>query len=244
MSNDDDFPFPDDGVNDQPVAGDGRSRRHRTRIAVGVIGLGAVLSAGAYIATDKVIDHRNASVATEAGAPPPQGAADSVTVPSVAGAPAPTASPTKGAAKPPATTSTSVPASVAEEIRKAREKAAKDGHPVQPALTPSGDLKGKVTTRNERRPNGSLRVVTARFDLTGQREMLWAADKGKPVGAAHCTSKIHFSNAAEPVVQPNLLLCWQTSAAKSVVTVLVDQGGHPSAEESVKVINSEWAKLG
>ncbi|MEU4241232.1 hypothetical protein [Actinoplanes sp. NPDC026619] len=48
----------------------------------------------------------------------------------------------------------------------------------------------------------------------------------------------------EPREIPTILLCWQTSASRSVVTFAVSDKGKPAVNESLKVIDREWAKLG
>jgi hypothetical protein len=242
--NDDDRPR-DDGVHEstaEPPHPDGN--RRRKRVVLGAIGLAAVLGAGAYLIADQAADHKSSPGDTGALAP-----AIAPTSPPPAGpsaAPLARASASASPATPSGTTSPAPNASVAEEIRRAREQAAKDGHPVQRPLTAAADAEtGAVSERSVARPaGGSLRVITAKFDLTGQRELLWAADKGKPVGDARCTQNVRFSEEMKPAVHPNLLLCWRTSADRSVATVLVDQSGTPSTAESVQIINHEWAKLG
>jgi hypothetical protein len=87
-----------------------------------------------------------------------------------------------------------------------------------------------------------MRVISAKFDLTGQKELLWAADGGLPVGDARCTRKFHFSNNEDPHVIPTMLMCWRTSAVKSVVVVSVSYHGKPAAAEAVAVLDREWAK--
>ncbi|SNY65734.1 hypothetical protein [Paractinoplanes atraurantiacus] len=225
-----------------------RRKQRAKQAVVGVAGL-AVLGAGAYFVTTQVAD-RNATTETrDAGAMAPLASAATGASPA---SPEPTAeadtvAPTKGAIKqtssPTPTPSESL--SVDEAIKKAREKAAKDGHPVQRALTAAPNAKtGPVNKRNEKLPNGTLRVITAKHDLTGTGELLWPADKGEKVGDNRCTQNFRFSNNHKPSVRPNMLVCWRTSAGKSVVTVLVDQDGKPSKEKSAEVIASEWAKLG
>ncbi|XVU23493.1 hypothetical protein ACQPZJ_40555 [Actinoplanes sp. CA-054009] len=226
-----------------------RRKQRAKQAVVGVAGL-AVLGAGAYFVTTQVTD-RNATTETrDAGAMAPLASPATATPPPASPEPtaeADTVAPTKGAIKqtssPTPTPSESL--NVDEQIKKAREKAAKDGHPVQRALTAAPGAKtGPVNKRNEQLPNGTLRVITAKHDLTGSGELLWAADKGKKTGSMSCTQNFKFSNNSKPSVRPNMLLCWRTSAGKSVVTVLVDQDGKPSTEKSAEVISSEWAKLG
>lgn len=222
------------------------------KIAVGAVGAAAVLGAGAYLITAQVLDRdantesRNdgalAPIVAPASAEPSassgiQASADSVGAPTSAPAPA------RSSATPAAAPTPSSTLSVAEQIRKAREAAAKGGNPLQPALTAAA-APGPIDERSEPVKDGSMRVITAKFDLTGHRALLWAADKGKPVGDARCTQNVRFSNKMTPAIQPNLLLCWRTSGTRSVATVLVNYKGHPSSQKSLEVIDREWAKLG
>jgi hypothetical protein len=230
----------------------GRPDLRRRRFALGAAGLAVVLGGGAYLITSQVVDHRDATVATDTGAlAPPAGPAspsESATPPAVS------ASPSTGATKAKAT-STSAPTTapapqsstaVDQEIKEARAKAAKDGVPLMRARTAGPDVEsGPVSQRTEQRKNGELRIVTAKFDLTGQGELLWPANGGKSVGDnTECTQTFRFSNEAKASTKKNLLLCWRTSATRSVVTALVDRSGKPSTADSIAVIDREWAKLG
>ncbi|MFC7279249.1 hypothetical protein ACFQS1_35255 [Paractinoplanes rhizophilus] len=89
-----------------------------------------------------------------------------------------------------------------------------------------------------------MRVVSARSDLTGQRELAWVGDEGEPIGNARCTQRIRLSNNQTATVRRNLLLCWRTSSEKSVYTVAVDLDGKPSRIKSVASIERQWSKLG
>nr|WP_296066519.1 hypothetical protein [uncultured Actinoplanes sp.] len=98
-----------------------------------------------------------------------------------------------------------------------------------------GDIRTKKAT---------LRVVSARADLSGQRELAWVADEGEPVGGAHCTQKIQLSNNPKPKVRPSLLICWRTSAERSAYTVAVDLNRTPSKAASVAALDKAWSELG
>jgi hypothetical protein len=100
-----------------------------------------------------------------------------------------------------------------------------------------------VSTVTEQTSEGTIRITSAKADLTGQQDQLMAADSGAPAGDARCTQKVHFSNSAAARTIPNLLLCWRTSANRSVVTLAVAKNGHPSTASSTAVIDREWAKL-
>jgi hypothetical protein len=237
MSIHDDDRSGDDGVY-EPASYRDLGRR-RKQIALGAVGAAALLGAGAYVITAQIMDHNDSTVTRDAGALAPI-----VAPASDAPSEAPSSGPTKDAVKKSASPSPSPSLSVDEQIKRAREKAAKDGYPVQRALTAGPHVEsGPVNERSEEVKDGSLRVITAKFDLTGQRELLWPADGGKSVGSADCTQTFKFANNGKPST-PNLLLCWRTSSERSVVTVLVNRNGKPSVEQSVKVIDREWAKLG
>ncbi len=90
----------------------------------------------------------------------------------------------------------------------------------------------------------TLRVVSARADLSGQRELAWVADAGQPVGDARCTQNFHIGPKATARVRPTLLVCWRTSPDRSVYTVAVDVDHRPSAQASVAVIDDVWSRLG
>jgi len=105
---------------------------------------------------------------------------------------------------------------------------------VVPTVTTSGSLK---------RDRRTMRVITARGDLTGQRELAWAADEGRAVGNARCTQNFRFNPGASVGERPTMLLCWRTSSDRSVYTVAVDLDGRPSTSDSVAAIDKAWSKL-
>lgn len=200
--------------------------RRRKQVATTAVGLTALLGVGAYVITAQVVGgHHTTTAQGTSAAPVGQG---------------------KGEANPEPGPTPSQSMTVDERIKAARAAAAKDGHPVQRALTPAPGIQAAsdVVERNEKVKNGSLRIITARSDLTGQRELMWAADKGKRVGEAMCTQNFKFANNQTPSIRQNMLLCWHTSPKRSVATVLVDYGGHPSAAKSTAIIRREWAELG
>jgi len=260
-TNDDDRPL-DDGGYRSSTAGRSGGRR---RAAAGALGFAALLGAGAYLMSGQVAD-RNGS--TERRDVEAIGGLAPSTLPepsaSVSAVPADSASAAVSAgSSPPASAATKAPGErkspaadrkpaadskkVRKEIRRARAAAAKDGHPLQRALTPKegkAAAAGVVNQRNETTPEGTLRVLTARHDLSGQRELLMAADEGFAVGAARCTQRFRFSAGDQGRERPTMMLCWRTSANRSVVTLAVAKKGRPSAASSAVVINREWSRLG
>ncbi|RSM54667.1 hypothetical protein DMB66_37185 [Actinoplanes sp. ATCC 53533] len=233
-----------------------RRIRRRKQAFIGVAGL-AVLGAGSFLVTSQVADNAKTETKDAAALVPvapvdetpsesaPPAAPSASAVPSASAAPSPSAS-----AKPPVVTpspSRSHSKAVDERIKAARAAAAADGHPVQRALTPSKAAKtGPVTVKtigSIYEDGATMRVLSAKFDLTGQREMLWAADDGEPVGDARCTQNFHFSNNRVPGERPTMLLCWRTSAKKSVVTVAVVKEGRPAKPASAAMIEKVWRTL-
>jgi hypothetical protein len=208
----------------------------RKRIVAGA-GLAAVLGAGAYAVTTQVHDRGDTTANGRTSAAAPMAASKQ--------------SPVKYVDEPAATPVPSdslTPDSLTPEERAAAilAEAAKHPHPVLRPLTPPPgiQLATDIQESNQKRTNGSLRIITARGDLTGQRELLWAADQGRKHGDVTCTQTFHFASNDPPAVRPTMLLCWRTSDAKSVATVMIDYGGHPSANASRKAIDRAWAALG
>lgn len=228
MSNDDDVLYQSSSNRDQG--------RRRKQAVLGVVGLAALLGAGAYLVTAQIMESRNATVSGGTGALAPVVVPPSSPLPSASVEAPPATETTKSAVKQafsPAP-SLSVPASASLSTGPTT-----GGYSAQEV--PDA---GPVDERSENLPNGILRVVTARHDLTGQRELLWTTDRGRPVGDASCTQKFRFAGDQKASVRPNLLVCWRTSATRSVITVLVSRDGKPSTARSVKAIDREWARLG
>lgn len=90
----------------------------------------------------------------------------------------------------------------------------------------------------------SMRVVSGKGDLTGQRELAWPADEGTAVGDARCTQNFQFNAQQGAGIRPTMLICWRTSATKSVYTVAVDVKEKPSPQASVATLDKEWRTMG
>src|SRR5690348_2636174 len=97
------------------------SNRRRNQVVLGVVGLAAVLGAGAYVITAQVMDHRNSTTSSDTGALAPMITPASGTPAETPSADASAASPSAsaGAANPSATPAPSRSTDVDEEIRKA-----------------------------------------------------------------------------------------------------------------------------
>ncbi len=89
----------------------------------------------------------------------------------------------------------------------------------------------------------TFKVVSARGDLSGQRELAWRADGGHAVGNARCTQNVRLTPQSKPAIRPTMLICWRLSATKSVYTVLVDLNQKPSERASVAAIDKAWRSM-
>jgi hypothetical protein len=229
----------------------GRRRRRKQAVA-GAVGLATILGGGA-IALEWAHEGSGSGTTTSvtgtsegvAGSGPASGSAAEK-----AGGVQP------GSGKSPSTAASSATrrrtdAERIEALRGKAAQAARDGTQVRTPLPNvlSGRLrsavKGLRTVKSGSMPEKgwTMKVVSARQDLTGYRELAWVADKGEKVGNAHCTQKIRLASNVQPKVRPTLLLCWRTSEKKSVYTVLVDTRKAPSTARSIAAIDSAWAKL-
>jgi hypothetical protein len=232
-----------------------RRNRRRKQGVVGIVGLVAILGGGAVFATRAMTgDDR---IVRDTGALAPIGSAAVPSSDSPYESPAPSAKPSASttatkSAVPPTKSPTPAPSvsqglTAEQRIAAARAAASKAGFPLQRPIPQAGvaaaDDTVRVSNSGSLASGGTLRVVTASYDLTGQRELAWAGDDGEPVGNARCTQRFHFSNDDEVKERPTMLLCWRTSADKSVVTVAVTRKGRPAKAVSVATIEKQWAKL-
>ncbi|MCW2506382.1 MAG: hypothetical protein JWO79_4666 [Actinomycetia bacterium] len=161
----------------------------------------------------------------------------------------PSAGPGTGAARPPAAAVKPAPPSPrptsrAQRIAAARAAVKKAGPTVHHAVPQTRtDEPLTVRTYGSQQQGNYLKVVSAHTNLSGQKELAWAADDGHAVGAARCTQKFAFSNQSTPAVKPTLLVCWRTTADRSAYTVAVVRSGRPSEQRSATMLNEAWTKL-
>ena len=227
-----------------------RFSRRRKQAAVGAVGLAAILGGGAFLVTDHLTD--SGTVTSDSGAlapltlPAETSASPSVRPPS--SAPAASSAPAGKVSRSPSASPGTEPQTARERIQAAREAAAKNGVEVQrplPAANSPVVRELRVTNSGSLKEDGrTLRVVSARGDLSGYKELAWVADGGEKVGAATCSQTFRFASNAEAERKPNLLICWRTSATASVYTVMVDLDGKPSKQDSVAALAKQWSRLG
>jgi hypothetical protein len=211
-----------------------RRARWRKQALVGATGL-ALLGAGSFAVTTQVSD---------------DGRAEIKGIATISPAASPTGGDKRSASVKAPASATSRPKTTKELIAAAHELASKPNNRVRRPLPPqNGNTVGADEVRvtdigSLKRDKATLRVVSARRDLTGLRELSWVADAGEKFGSARCTQKIRLSAGAAALVKPTLLLCWRTSADKSVYTLAVNVAERPSKKASVAALDKEWSKLG
>jgi hypothetical protein len=239
-----------------PAATDDRrsAARRAKKALVAVVGLSAV-GGGAYFATTLLSGHPPGVITGGPGALAPVAPGYSTAPTTVS---APPASPSPGllagpSAGPLAGIKNGVPQSVrpspTPSISDDQIAAAEVGRLLQASPQPASSgmaiASGPVTVTTETGTDGSsIRVVAARYDLTGRWSPLAAGDAGEVVGDAQCTRKLSAGPGQPAQDRPQMLMCWRTGPAKSVVTVAIRPQGEPLTGSSLDVLDRQWTELG
>jgi hypothetical protein len=253
---------PDDDGTSGPTRADSaeaaRTSRRRKQTVVGVVGLAAMLGTGAFVLTDQLTAN-DAPPSSDTGAleshlPAGQGPENGGSAASSSAAPNSGSSRSAVGAASSAVVATSAkpktPADRARAAKAAGVQAARNGAGIRRPLPPqngtivAADALTVSNSGSHKHDGSTLRIVSARQDLTGYRELAWVADKGTAVGDADCSQKFRFSADTAAKEKPTLLVCWRTSAERSVYTVMVDPSGRPSKQDSVAALDKRWAELG
>jgi hypothetical protein len=220
-----------------------RPGQRRARIAAGVAGLAAVLGGGAYLTTSAIMTNKSTDVTELAD----RGALSSNSSPGQSAAASSSADASPSPIPSADISGTPLPSKVTDQIKKAREKMAKDGvkvdRPVPQKATAAGGAV-KRTTEGSLQEGGIIRLVTARRDLAGQEELAYVAGGVQKYRNVPCSQTFQFSTNPKPVRKNNLLACWLTSPTKSVIVMVVDPKGHPSRDKAVDAIDKSWRSLG
>ncbi len=242
---------PDDGTPALYAAPAARRIRRRRQALIGAVGLLSIFGASVLV-TQQVLDDRDTGRSSPAGAldpmAPAPGSLPAATAGGTTGATTGAAGEKSGTASPLRSSSAAMRPKTAEErIATARSMAAiapsKIFRPLPPQHGAAAGAVDDVTTSTKKWDGETVKVVSARHDLSGYRELAWAADEGQKVGTARCTQRIRLSPDDKVRMHPTLLLCWRTSEAKSVYTVAVKIGGRPSKPASAAEIDRVWSKL-
>jgi hypothetical protein len=214
-------------------------------VIAGTAGL-AVVGAGAYLITSRVQEGPQVarsetgvvvaepSVTTATGTPP--------SLPATSSAPAPVA--TTGASVSPAATGGSVaPSRGGEPLVMASDPPRPKQRPI-PRKGGVWATDAQVHRSQVKVGQDILRITSARRNLAGQRELSWIPDAGEKVGDASCSNKVRLAEGAPEMVKPTLLLCWRTTATKSVFVISVNPAGRPSKTTAVAAVDKEWRRMG
>ena len=241
-------------VRDGDLPGDERIRARATsdgaRIVAGSLGLALVLAAGFFLVTDEVTDSDRSPGALAPLIPavaPGTTTAGTRPVPAIATtlAPAPGVAPAESpAADPGRADAGRADAGRADAARPASARPGGQGRTAgavepQPLAAAGGPVDaGAVSSSTLTTAEGSIRVTTAKADLAERSDLLLAADGGD----GRCTRNLRIG-APDARVVPDMLLCWRTSATRSVITLATATRGRPSEMASLAVLDREWARL-
>ncbi|MEU8813366.1 hypothetical protein [Actinoplanes sp. NPDC048796] len=241
----------DDGVYHSEQRRLRRRVQRRKKFAVGVAGL-AALVAGAGYGVSAWQTARESTFVADAPGPVVTSTSRSSPKPAVVPTPAPQTSfraklPRLSAARqrtsPSPTPSPTTPPVRDEDVASAQISSLLRA----PRTRPSGGVAAageSIAVANERGPDGStIRIVSARYDLTGRGARLWATDGGVPVGNARCTRNVRADGRSAAETRPGLLLCWRVTPDRSVVTVATRTGGSPAPVSSARLIERVWQRL-
>lgn len=212
--------------------------------------MAVLLGGGAYLITDH--DTTGGDATTDVGALASAGSATPGMSSSPSGAQTSDGprSRTSSAPSPASGAPSSATQSISPEVRKsieaARESMRKDGVEVQRPVVPAAPQTAdniETTTKGSLKEGGIVRVLAAREDLTGQRELAYVAGGVEKYRNVPCSQTFQFSTSPTPAKKDNLLMCWRTTATKSVVAIVVDPKGKPSRDKALAAIEQKWRSM-
>jgi hypothetical protein len=85
---------------------------------------------------------------------------------------------------------------------------------------------------------GRVNVTAARADLAGKLDLLLVADDGAAYGDVRCSRDLTY---VSPAKRSSVLLCWHTSAERSVLALSVTNP--PAPEQLAGDVEALWQKL-
>lgn len=215
-----------------------RRNQRRKQLGVGLAGLAAIVSAAAFAVQSGLID-LTPSRSTAARKPrPPVSAPHRQTQQK----PLPSASRTTAVVAPTRGRATRAAVRQKKSPPPPPSPPPSRPNPAASAASAAGLAAGELRRRNETVESGTIQVTSAGFDLSGRPELAVAGDRGRAVGRARCTKNVRPAAAERVRAMPSMLVCWRTSATRSVVTVAVADRGRPAEAESLAVIEREWSR--
>jgi hypothetical protein len=211
-------------------------RPHRRRLAIAALGLTTVALGAAAVAVWTPESDPTPTAGTRTGATSTTGGTPTVSAQAAPGTGQPAASTTPGAAQAtPSATRIRTPKPAVTSYRAGADTA-------EPRAV-LADVPVTVVNSGSPKEGRTLKVVSARGDLSHEREMVWVVGNGDVVGEARCTQTFKISFSAPVKKRPTMLLCWRLSSTRSAYTLMVDLDGKPSTKDSVAALNKAWDKL-
>ncbi|GAA0422945.1 hypothetical protein Aca07nite_23970 [Actinoplanes capillaceus] len=220
-----------------------RATRRRGQVAIGVAGAVAVLSGAGFLATQLM--NESQPTLPEPAALAPQTTPTSPGVGATGVSPSDARTPGKATKQAAPAQRSPAPTPASSRVPNAEQ-----------ASSAIADLRKRfgfggpgVAERTERLGEGTVRIMTAKSDLTGNRKLILSGDDGTPVGGGvHCTTDVPPGTAMSPPPPPppsppETLLCWRMSTDRSVITMATTTEGEPSTADSIAVIQREWDRL-
>lgn len=103
-----------------------------------------------------------------------------------------------------------------------------------------GDVTVVGRTYSSQSGRRTIKAVVGRTDLTGKLDLAWAADQGREVGPARCTSNLKLTATSKPAVRKTMLLCWRTTKTLSAYAVIIDFDRTPKDADGVAALTQAW----
>jgi hypothetical protein len=215
-----------------------RAARHRRRLAAGITGAVAALAGATFLVT-QLMNERQPTLPEPAALAPQTTPATTASTPEVTAPVSRTPKITRHAAPVEVSPAPSMEASreASPDSAEARASAAIDELRERLRLSE----RSKVTEHPYE--DGTMRVVASWRDVSGESLLLRARDAGKPSGkGARCTTAIRDDPDVN-LGRPLTLMCWRTSASRSVVVVTTaSSAGAEAVAVAVSLIDTEWPK--
>ncbi|WP_433791303.1 hypothetical protein [Actinoplanes sp. CA-252034] len=235
----DEYPASEGGLYTSASATDpDRAARHRRRLVAGVAGALVALAGAGFLVT-QLMNEQQPSLPEPAALAPQTTPVTAGSTPEETGPVTRTPKVTRHAAPVERSPAPSIEASreASPDEAEVRASAALDELRERLRLTE----RTKVTEQPYE--DGAMQVVSFWRDATGGSLLQRAKDDGTPAGnGVRCTTEIRNGPDRDPA-RPATLMCWRTSATRSVVVVSsATPAGAEAVSTAVSLIQSEWPR--
>ncbi|MEV4279507.1 hypothetical protein [Actinoplanes xinjiangensis] len=216
-----------------------RAARHRRRLAAGITGAVVALAGAGFLVT-RLMNEQQPTLPEPAALAPQTTPATTV----------PTPEETAPVTRTPKVTRHAVPVEQSPAPSVAASRAASPNAAEARASAAIEELRERLRvserTRMVERPyeDGTMTVLASWRDVTGESLLRRALDAGTPAGnGVRCTTRLSNEPDWDPGPPPTLM-CWRTSASRSVVVVsTASSTGAEAVAVSASLIETEWPKL-